>query len=87
MPTERRPAPLEDVYLDFYACADELQRMGFGPFSYRQVRRMADKGRLPFFKAMDGRRYISKSCLHETMRQRQNEARKEKTINAGTRKA
>lgn len=67
--------PLEDTYLDFYGCSAELERLGFGKVSFRQVRRMADQNKLPFFRGMDGRRYIARSVLHECMRLRQDAAR------------
>jgi hypothetical protein len=63
--------PLEDTYLDFYETAKELTRLGFGEVSFRQVRRMADHHKLPFFRGMDGRRYIARSVLHAELRKRQ----------------
>lgn len=77
MPMAPKVPPLEEVYLDFYATSAELEKLGFGKVTYRQVRRMADQGKLPFFRGMDGRRYIGRSVLHAAMRQRQDEAAKE----------
>ena len=63
----RTPEP-KPPFLDFDAAAEEMKEMGL-KVTPRQVRRYADTGRLPFRKALDGRRYISKAVLeHELIR-------------------
>ncbi|PZU87893.1 MAG: hypothetical protein DI527_18160 [Chelatococcus sp.] len=62
----------EDVALDFAAVAAELDRLGIRqrsglPLTERQVRRMADNGRLPFFHGPQGFRLLMRSALHQTV--------------------
>jgi hypothetical protein len=47
---EDRTLNEDDIYLDIDGAHLELQRMGFTSVSCRQVRRWAEKRRLPFFK-------------------------------------
>jgi hypothetical protein len=65
--------------LDFAGVIVELARLGITqsqgvPFSERQVRRLADTGKLPFFKGPDGRRRIMLFELRTTVLRWQAEA-------------
>ncbi|MBN9459016.1 MAG: hypothetical protein J0I54_20480 [Bosea sp.] len=71
-----------DRALDFDAVSRELAALGIHrvdgePFTERQVRRLADDHKLPFFKAPHGRRLIMRSALMETVAAWQVNARRE----------
>ncbi|MEN5084303.1 hypothetical protein ABE438_17620 [Bosea sp. TWI1241] len=73
-------APAEpDRALDYEGARLELARLGVTqaggePYSERQVRRLAEDSKLPFFKAPDRRRLIMRSALIATVRAWQVEA-------------
>lgn len=72
-------APSTDRALDFPAVSAELADLGIvradgSPYSERQVRRLADDRKLPFFKAPDSRRMIMRSELLATVQRWQVEA-------------
>jgi hypothetical protein len=72
-------APKADRALDFAAVSEELAQLGIvradgAPYSERQVRRMADEDKLPFFKAPDRQRLIMRSTLLDAVNRWQVEA-------------
>lgn len=78
-PSAGESAPGADRALDFLAVSAELARLGITrangePYTERQVRRLADDGKLPFFKAPDSRRMIMRSELRATVTRWQVEA-------------
>lgn len=69
-----RPAEARagDRALDYEGVRTELAALGItqadgAPYTERQVRRMADDRKLPFFKAPDRRRMIMRSALIATV--------------------
>ncbi|HYD65731.1 hypothetical protein [Azospirillum sp.] len=75
-PSEARPptAPAGDVYLDFEGVRDAVAELGFPKPERVTVVGWADRKVLPFFKGLDGVRYISKRTIVEFFRKRQEEA-------------
>lgn len=76
-----RVEPGSDRALDYDGVSRELAALGIGqpdgaPYSERQVRRMADEHKLPFFKAPDRRRLIMRSALLATVESWQAAARR-----------
>lgn len=72
-------APKADRALDFAGVSDELALLGIvradgSPYTERQVRRLADDHKLPFFKAPDRQRMIMRSTLHEAVQRWQVDA-------------
>ena len=70
-----------DRALDYGGVRIELARLGIvqadgSPYTERQVRRMADEHKLPFFKAPDRRRLIMRSTLQATVNGWQEAARR-----------
>lgn len=68
-----------DKALDYAGISEELAGLGItnadgSPFSERQVRRMADDHKLPFFKAPNRRRMIMRSTLIEAVQRWQVDA-------------
>lgn len=76
-----RPEAPVDRALDYEGVRQELAALGIrqadgAPYSERQVRRMADDHKLPFFKAPDRRRLIMRSALIATVESWQAAARR-----------
>lgn len=72
---------VQDLALDYEGVRQELAALGIRqadgqPYSERQVRRMADDHKLPFFKAPDRRRLIMRSALLATVEAWQAAARR-----------
>lgn len=79
MSTAAAQAPAADKALDFAGVSQELAALGITradgePYSERQVRRLADDAKLPFFRAPDSRRLIMRSELLATVTRWQVEA-------------
>ena len=73
MPPVVTPRPKTLQFLNFADAAAHMRTMGL-PVSERQVRRMAEEKRLPFFKGPTGRRIISIDALERRLLELQNEA-------------
>lgn len=72
-------APKADRALDFAGVSEELATLGIvradgSPYTERQVRRLADDDKLPFFKAPDRQRLIMRSTLHDAVQRWQVDA-------------
>lgn len=63
-----------DTYMDIAEAATFMSETFGRPYSYDQVRRMADAKRLPFFKDPAGKRVIGKRTLLAHFRRAQLEA-------------
>lgn len=79
MSTAAAQAPMADRALDFAGVSAELAGLGIvradgTPYNERQVRRLADDAKLPFFRAPDSRRLIMRSELIATVTRWQVEA-------------
>lgn len=72
-------APAADKALDYAAVSAELATLGIvraggAPYTVRQVKRLAEDDKLPFFKAPDRRRLIMRSELLAAVQRWQVEA-------------
>lgn len=73
--TNAPPTPATgDVFLDFSGVVDAVAELGFDRPTLVQVRGWADRKVLPFFKGLDGRRYISRRALVDAFRKMQADA-------------
>lgn len=65
--------PRDDQFVDFEGAVIVLHAMGFKKQNVRKVRRLADEGKLPFFKCFK-ERYILVRVLKERFMRLQNDA-------------
>ncbi|HYD29368.1 MAG TPA: hypothetical protein VEB64_00705 [Azospirillaceae bacterium] len=71
--------PAGDIYLDVDGVVSVMADLGFGRPTKAQVIGWFDRKQIPWFKGLDGRRYISKKTLIDFFRRRQANAVKEMT--------
>lgn len=72
---------MTERYLDFQGVATKLAEIGVtrsdgSPIPMETVRTWADRGKLPFFKGPNGRRFIAEHVLVEAFRKLQEQALK-----------